>query len=73
MCERIIEFKKIKAVKSQAVSYHHKTAQVGLNGFTDFLDMTFKIQLIVYNYSEILHFRYLFNKFPINFYIQKLC
>ncbi len=35
--------------------------------------MTFKIQLIVYNYPQILHFRYLFNKLPINLYIQKLC
>ncbi len=35
--------------------------------------MTFKIQLIVYIYSQILHFRYLFNELPINLYIQKLC
>ncbi len=46
---------------------------MGIDGFTDWLDMSFKIQLIVYNYSQILHFRYLFNKLPINLYIQKLC
>ena len=27
-------------------AYNHKTAQVCLNGFTNFLDMTFKVQLI---------------------------
>jgi len=74
VCERIIELKKVK-VQSRVRKFLISIKQLKLapNDFIDFLDVTFEIQLIIYIYSKILYFRYLFDKFTIHFYVQKLC